>query len=291
MNLIDLKIPARRKDLGGFTVGRILPFAKRHMVGPFIFLDHMGPAHFSSGQGIDVRPHPHIGLATVTYLFEGSMFHRDSLGSEQEILPGAVNWMTAGRGITHSERNNEIQRMHAHTIHGMQSWVALPREFEEMEPEFHHHSADSLPTFDLDGTSLTVIAGSAYEHTSPVKIFSPLYYVEAKMPAGTQLPMPADYAQRALYVVSGQVSIDGEIIQPHTLAVFTENTTICATADCDAHLLLLGGAPLPEERHIFWNFVSTSKERLEQAKNDWKTGRFAKVPGEEEFIPLPDSLI
>ncbi|PXX39711.1 pirin family protein [Undibacterium pigrum] len=288
MSVISLTIPARSKDLGGFTVGRILPFAKLHLVGPFIFLDHMGPARFEARQGMDVRPHPHIGLATVTYLFEGSMFHRDSLGSEQEILAGDVNWMTAGRGITHSERNSPEQRSQTRTVHGLQSWVALPKEFEEVEPEFHHHAADSLPAFAINDVVLKLIAGSAYGHTAPVKIFSPLFYVEAKMPAGTQLQVPAEYAERALYLISGNVRIADEAIEERTMPVFAEGADVTITASSDAHLVLLGGATLPEQRHIFWNFVSTSEARIEQAKADWKAGRFAKVPGDDEFIPLPE---
>jgi len=288
MSVISMTIPARSKDLGGFTVGRILPFAKRHLVGPFIFLDHMGPARFEAGQGLDVRPHPHIGLATVTYLFEGGMFHRDSLGSEQEILAGDVNWMTAGNGITHSERNSPEQRSQTRTVHGLQSWVALPKEFEEVEPEFHHHAADSLPAFAMNNVALKLIAGSAYGQTAPVKIFSPLFYVEAKMPAGTQLQVPAEYAERALYLISGEVRIADEVIEERTMPVFAEGTDVTITASSDAHLVLLGGETLPEQRHIFWNFVSTSEARIEQAKADWKAGRFAKVPGDDEFIPLPE---
>ncbi|MFZ6743884.1 pirin family protein [Undibacterium sp. JH2W] len=288
MSLISLTIPARSKDLGGFTVGRILPFAKRHLVGPFIFLDHMGPAQFEAGQGMDVRPHPHIGLATVTYLFEGGMYHRDSLGSQQEILAGDVNWMTAGRGITHSERNSPEQRAQTRTTHGLQSWVALPKEFEEVEPEFHHHAADSLPAFAIHNVALKLIAGSAYGHTAPVKIFSPLFYVEAKMPAGTQLQVPEEYAERALYLISGQVRVGDEAIAERTMPVFAEGADVIITATSDAHLVLLGGASLPEQRYIYWNFVSTSEARIEQAKSDWKNGRFAKVPGDDEFIPLPE---
>lgn len=292
MNTISLIIPARSKDLGGFTVGRILPFAKRHMVGPFIFLDHIGPAQMNPGQGIDVRPHPHIGLATVTYLFEGNMYHKDSLGSEQEILAGAVNWMTAGRGIVHSERNSPEQKKEARTLHGLQSWVALPIDQEDTEPEFHHHDAASLPVCKRHQVSLKVIAGSAYGLTSPVKIFSPLFYVEANMPAGTELPIPSEYPERALYLISGELHIAHndkiEVIQAHHMVVFADKTDISISASEDAHLVLLGGATLPETRHIYWNFVSTSEARIEQAKSDWKNGRFAKVPGDEEFIPLPE---
>ncbi|MFZ6769005.1 pirin family protein [Undibacterium sp. Di26W] len=288
MSVISLIISPRVKNLGDFTVGRVLPFAKRHMVGPFIFLDHMGPAEFEAGHGMDVRPHPHIGLATVTYLFEGNMYHRDSLGSEQEILAGAVNWMTAGRGIVHSERSSPEQRRQNRTLHGLQSWVALPKEFEEVEPEFHHHAADTLPTFDIGQVALKLIAGSAYGHTAPVKIFSPLFYVEAKMPAGSQLQVPAEYAERALYLISGELRIGDETIQQRSMPVFEEGAAVTITASSDAHLVLLGGATLPEQRYIFWNFVSTSEARIEQAKDDWKAGRLGKVPGDDEFIPLPD---
>ncbi len=289
MSVILLTISARDKDLGGFSVARILPFAKHHMVGPFIFLDHMGPAYFAAGEGIDVRPHPHIGLATVTYLFEGNMFHRDSLGSAQEVLPGAVNWMTAGRGIVHSERSSPAQRAQGRTLHGLQTWVALPQEFEQTAPEFHHHSAASLPAFEINQVALKLIAGTAYGHTAPVKVFSPLFYVEAKMPAGTQLQLPLEYAERALYLVSGELRIGDAVIRPRSMPVFVEAAHVSISASSDAHLVLLGGDTLPGRRHIYWNFVSTSEARIEAAKSDWKAGRFAKVPGdEEEFIPLPE---
>jgi len=199
--LINLTITPREKDLGGFSVRRILPYVEQKMVGPFIFLDHMGPADFAAGQGMDVRPHPHIGLATVTYLFEGEMFHRDSMGSAQEILPGAVNWMTSGHGITHSERTGEQVRKTASRAHGLQSWVALPKEFEEIAPEFYHHAANTLPMFDMRGVQLKLVAGRAYGNQSPVKIYSPLFYVEAKMPAGTSLVLPNEYMERALYLI------------------------------------------------------------------------------------------
>ena len=289
MSLIDLTITPREKDLGGFTVRRVLPYAKRRMVGPFIFLDHMGPADFAAGQGMDVRPHPHIGLATVTYLFEGEMFHRDSIGSAQEILPGAVNWMTSGRGITHSERTGEEVRKTARRAHGLQSWVALPKEFEEIAPEFHHHAADTLPIFDTGGVQLKLAAGRAYGHEAPVKIYSPLFYVEAKMPAGKSLALPNEYTERALYLIDGSLRIGDSIIAPQTMPVFTSGDTITIEALAPSHLMLLGGEPLSEPRFIDWNFVSSSKERLEQAKADWKAGKFSKVPGDDrEFIPLPE---
>lgn len=290
MSLVDLTITPREKDLGGFSVRRVLPYASRRMVGPFIFLDHMGPANFAAGQGMDVRPHPHIGLATVTYLFEGEMFHRDSIGSAQEILPGAVNWMTSGRGITHSERTGEEVRKTARRAHGLQSWVALPKEFEEIVPEFHHHASGSLPVFDVSGVSLKLVSGRAYGHEAPVKIYSPLFYVEVKMPAGTNLVLPNEYTERALYLIDGSVRIGNAIIAPQTMPVFTRGETITVEAVAPSHLMLLGGEPLSEPRYIDWNFVSSSKERLEQAKADWKAGKFAKVPGDDrEFIPLPEA--
>ena len=289
MTLIDLTITPREKDLGGFSVRRVLPYAKRRMVGPFIFLDHMGPADFAAGQGMDVRPHPHIGLATVTYLFEGEIFHRDSIGSAQEILPGAVNWMTSGHGITHSERTGAEVRKIARRAHGLQSWVALPKECEEMAPEFHHHASDSLPLWDIGGVQLKLVAGQAYGYEAPVKIYSPLCYVEAKMPAGSVLTLPDEYHERALYLINGSLRIGDSIIAPQTMPIFTSGDIITIEALAPSHLMLLGGDPLSEPRFIEWNFVSSSKERLEQAKADWKAGKFAKVPGDDrEFIPLPE---
>lgn len=290
MSLIDLTIMPRVKDLGGFTVGRILPYAKRRMVGPFIFLDHMGPANFASGQGMDVRPHPHIGLATVTYLFAGEIIHKDSIGSDLAITPGAVNWMTAGRGIAHSERTGAKERaLPAHQVHGLQSWVALPKAFEEMPPEFHHHPEATLPVFTMGGVTLRVVAGSAYAHEAPVKIFSPLFYVEAKMDAGSTLRIPTEYRERALYVIAGRLRIGDTTVEARTMPVFGAGENITIEAQVPSHIMLVGGDPLSEPRFIDWNFVSSSEERIMQAKEDWRAGRFAKVPGDEkEFIPLPE---
>lgn len=287
--MIDLTILPREKDLGGFSVRRLLPFAKRRMVGPFIFFDHLGPANFAPGDGIDVRPHPHIGLATVTYLFEGELTHLDSLGSKQVITPGAINWMTAGCGITHSERTGILERTKQHQAHGLQSWVALPKEFEEMPPEFHHHAQESLPEFDQAGVHLKLAAGRAYGHEAPVKVYSPLFYVEAHLEAGAKLVLPNEYRERALYLVSGKVRIGSQVIEPLTMPVFAEGETIVVEALMPSHVMLLGGEPLGEPRFMDWNFVSSSQERLLQAKEDWKAGRFPKVPGDEkEFIPLPE---
>lgn len=290
MSLIDLTIAPREKDLGGFSVRRLLPYAQRRMVGPFIFLDHMGPAHFAAHQGIDVRPHPHIGLATVTYLFEGEILHRDTLGSLQSITPGAVNWMTAGRGIAHSERTTAEDRIRIHDMHGLQSWVALPKEHEETSPEFFHHPAASLPEFKLPGVTLRVIAGTAFNHEAPVKLYSPLFYVEARMEAGSLLNMPDEYRERALYLVEGKIRIGDTVIEPRTMPIFGMDEAILIEALEPSRLVLLGGDPFPEKRFIWWNFVSSSEERIEQAKEDWKAGRFGKVPGDEnEFIPLPEA--
>ncbi len=286
---ISLTIPSRQKDLGSFTVRRVLPYEKRRMVGPFIFFDHLGPAEFSVGEGIDVRPHPHIGLATMTYLFEGEIIHRDSLGSMQAITPGAVNWMTAGRGIAHSERTGVNERGHLHHAHGIQTWIALPREAEECDPEFFHHTAGSLPEINSPGIRLRIIAGKAYGRQAPVKTYSPLLYAEVRMEAGSEFDLPQEYSERALYVISGDVRVNDEIISPKTMAVLAEGS-MRITAQTAAHMMLLGGEPFPEQRYIFWNFVSSSEARLEKAKQDWKEGKFGKIPGDDkEFIPLPET--
>jgi redox-sensitive bicupin YhaK (pirin superfamily) len=284
-----LVIDARARDLGGFTVGRVLPSAERKLIGPFIFFDHMGPATFPPGRGIDVRPHPHIGLATVTYLFEGEIVHRDSLGSHQPIRPGDVNWMTAGRGIVHSERTGTRLRASGARLDGLQLWVALPRRHEETDPEFHHHPARDLPAVDIAGTKVRVLAGSAFGETSPVRTFSPLFYVDAAMPAGSDLPLPDPYEERAAYVVSGTVECGEQRADRGRMLVFAPGAAVTLRAVSDARVALVGGAPIDGERHIFWNFVASSRERIEQAKRDWREGRFPKVPGDEqEFIPLPE---
>ena len=289
MDSIELVISPREKDLGGFSVRRILPYAKRRMVGPFIFLDHMGPAQFDAGNGIDVRPHPHIGLSTVTYLFEGEIIHRDTLGSLQAIKPGDVNWMTAGRGIAHSERTDAGERGRPHAVHGLQSWVALPKEQEECAPEFFHHTAASLPRFALPGADVHLIAGRAYGHEAPVKVYSPMFYAAVTMQPGNRLELPGEYRERALYLLEGNLRIGSTRIEAGTLPVFEPGETITVEAETPSRFMLLGGEPLSEPRYIDWNFVSSSHERLEQAKADWKAGRFAKIPGDDkEFIPLPE---
>lgn len=279
----------RIHDLGGFTVGRVLPYVERRMVGPFIFLDHMGPADFQAGQAVDVRPHPHIGLSTLTYLFEGEMFHRDNLGNAVEILPGEVNWMTAGGGIAHSERTSPAEREIAHKMHGFQCWVALPKAHEEIAPEFWHHGAHEIPRQEREGVALHVIAGEAYGRTSPVKVYSPLFYVDAHMDAGARLDLPNGYADQAVYVIEGEIESEGARVAVNNMAVFNRGSDAAIKALSPAHVLLLGGEPFAEPRHIWWNFVSSSKDRIEQAKADWKAGRFARIPGDDqEFIPLPE---
>lgn len=259
------------------------------MVGPFTFFDEMGPALFHSGRGIDVRPHPHIGLSTVTYLFDGEIIHRDSLGSEQPIRPGDINWMTAGRGIVHSERTGEDQRQRGSRLHGLQLWVALPRAHEEAPPSFQHYPGATLPVQERGGVQLRTLAGAAYGVTSPVQTLSELFYVDASMPSGTELPLPSGHAERAVYVVDGSLQCGSESAAAGRMLVFERSATPVLRAERPTRVVLLGGAPLDGERHIYWNFVSSSKERLEQAKRDWKDGRFPKVPGDElESIPLPD---
>lgn len=286
---ITTVIDARPRDLGGFAVRRLLPSVARRLVGPFIFFDHMGPAELAPGKGLDVRPHPHIGLATVTYLFEGEIVHRDSLGSHQTIRPGDINWMTAGRGIVHSERTGPDLRKAGSKVEGLQLWVALPRSDEETAPEFHHHPAETLPAVEREGARIRVLAGAAYGQTSPVRTFSPLFYVDVVMPAGCTLVVPREYEERAVYVVAGRIECESEHASPGRMLVFAPGADVTLRAESDARVALVGGAPIDGERHVWWNFVSSSKARIEQAKRDWKERRFAKVPGDDdEFIPLPE---
>jgi redox-sensitive bicupin YhaK (pirin superfamily) len=285
---IELVIEPRERDLGGFSVRRVLPSAKRRMVGPFIFFDQMGPTLFAPGQGIDVRPHPHIGLATVTYLFEGEIIHRDSLGSLQAIRPGAVNWMIAGSGIVHSERTDPERRRTGAALHGIQSWVALPAAAEETAPSFRHYPAEMLPVVARDGVTVRLIAGTAFDLTSPVAVFSPMFYADADFGAGAVLDLPAEHRERAIYVVDGDVTAAGQSVVAGTMAVFAPDAAIAIRAARPARAMLLGGAPFAERRHIWWNFVSSSEERIARAKADWREQRFAAIPGETDFIPLPE---
>jgi redox-sensitive bicupin YhaK (pirin superfamily) len=286
-NSIKLLIESREKDIGGFTVRRLLPHAKQRLVGPFIFFDHMGPVQFAPGQGIDVRPHPHINLATVTYLFEGAFMHRDSLGSEQLIEPGAINWMTAGSGIVHSERTPSELRKAGSRAHGLQLWVALPRLHEETPPSFDHYPVSMLPVIEQGGAIIRVLAGRAYGAVSPVRTHSPLIYLDIELPAGRCLLLPDEYNERAMYVVSGEAVLNGQRLKQQQMAVLNS-----APAEIQAlhtsRIMLIGGEPLDGGRYIWWNFVSSRKERIEQAQLDWKSGRFAPVPGETDFIPLPE---
>ncbi len=278
----------RLHDLGGFTVGRVLPNAKCRSFGPFVFFDHIGPAVLGGEHPVAVRPHPHIGLATVTYLWEGSMMHRDSLGSVQEIQPGDVNWMTAGRGITHSERTPERLRGIDQPFHGLQTWVALPREHEETEPSFAHHPKATLPTIALPGIRMTVVAGHAFGQRSPVQVLSDTLYVSIDLEPGATLRIPAEHIERGLYPVSGELQLDGESLPLNTLALLDPGSEPMLHATRAARVMLFGGEPVDGPRIVWWNFVSSNRERIEQAKSDWREGRFAAVPGETEFIPLPD---
>lgn len=290
--MLDMVIPQRRRDLGGFEVGRVLPFAKRRMVGPFIFFDHIGPVNFPAGiaRSVDVRPHPHIGLSTVTYLFDGEIVHRDSVGVEQAIRPGEVNWMIAGRGITHSERF-EKARAQGGPMHGVQSWVALPKDHEETDPGFTHYGADDLPAAKENGVWLRLLAGEAFGLKSKVQTHSPMFYAHLELAAGRVQPLPANYSERAAYVVSGSVEADGRRCNPGELLVFARGAPAELKTHAPTVLMLLGGEPLGE-RYVEWNFVSSSKERIEQAKADWRAGRM-KLPDldHDEFIPLPDDPV
>jgi len=285
---IETVILPRTRDLGdGFEVRRALPSMRRRMVGPFIFLDQMGPAVFSSGQGLDVRPHPHIGLATVTYLFEGEILHRDSLGTVQSIQAGAVNWMTAGRGIVHSERTPPSVRKTGGRLSGIQIWVALPKGEEEREPAFAHTPADALPVIESGGARVRLIAGTLYGARSPVGTLSELFYADAVLQSAARLEVPPAYEERALLVAEGAVQIEGERFPAGQLVILRPRQQVIVSAPGAARVLLLGGATMDGPRHIWWNLVSSSPERIEQAKVDWAAGRFPKVPGETEFIPLP----
>jgi hypothetical protein len=284
---IELVIEPVTKDLGEFTVDRLLPDKRRQRVGPFIFFDHIGPADFAPGSGVNVRSHPHIGLATVTYLFDGEMLHRDSLGFVQVIRAGAVNWMTAGRGIAHSEKVTEEILASGQRLHGVQVWVALPLESEEIEPRFEHYASEDIPAVDLEGANARVVIGSAYGLTSPVQTESETLYVELQIDAGASVELPRT-EELAVFVIDGDIRIDGQAIPTGSLAVLVNDSTATLEATCRSHVMLCGGASLPGERILWWNFVSSSRERMQQAKADWRDGRFDTVPGESDFIPLPD---
>ena len=288
-NSITHLIKPRLKDLGGFAVRRLLPAPAVRMIGPFIFFDHFGPATFPAGEGLDVRPHPHIGLATVTYLFEGVILHRDSLGTQQLIHPGDVNWMTAGRGIVHSERTPVELRPAGPPLHGLQTWVALPQAFEETTPAFFHHPAASLPTIEQPGVTMRVIAGHAFGQRSPVETFSDMLYVAVTMNAGSRFTLPAEHMERGIYLVEGDVAVDGEALAAQHLAALAEGMDMEVRARTGSRLVLLGGEKADGYRFAWWNFVSSSRARIEQAKIDWREQRMGKVPDDDELIPLPDA--
>jgi redox-sensitive bicupin YhaK (pirin superfamily) len=285
--MLELVIDQRRRDLGGFEVGRVLPHQRRRTIGPFIFFDHLGPKNLPRGipKDVDVRPHPHIGLSTVTYLFDGEIVHRDSVGSEMAIRPGEVNWMVAGRGITHSERF-EKARTQGDALHGIQSWVALPTQDEETAPDFAHYGRDDLPTFESAGLAMRLIAGAAFGVKSPVKTHSPLFYLHWTLAAGATAQLPRDYSERAAYVVAGKVEVDGQSFESGRMLVFSKGADVVLTATTPTMVMALGGESVGE-RYIDWNFVSSSPERIEQAKADWRAGRM-KLPDldHDEFIPL-----
>jgi redox-sensitive bicupin YhaK (pirin superfamily) len=289
-DFVEAVIETRARDLvDGFKVRRALPSRQRRMVGPFIFLDQMGPEMLTEGRGLDVAPHPHIGLATVTYLFAGELLHRDSLGSVQPIRPGELNWMTAGRGIAHSERTPREMRAVGCELFGIQSWVALPTQYEETEPTFAHHGSNELPIIEDHGKHVRLICGSLYGASSPVRLLSDMFYAEVILEGDARIEVPKDYEERAAYVVEGSVGVspDGETFHAGQLIVFKPGNEIILIGH--ARVMLLGGEPLEGRRHIWWNFVSSSPERIEQAKEDWKSGRFTSVPDETEYIPLPES--
>jgi redox-sensitive bicupin YhaK (pirin superfamily) len=286
---IEQVIVPRARDLGGFEVRRALPSARRQMVGPFIFFDQMGPAEFRIGNGIDVRPHPHIGLATVTYLFEGEVLHRDSLGTTASIRPGEVNLMTAGRGIVHSERERSGVRQSPHRLFGIQAWAALPKSHEEDPPSFAHHGADELPTIAGDGAEVRLVIGEACGARSPVAFPHQTLFAEASLARGAVLPLDAGHEERAVYVASGEVAITGIAFGEGRLLTFKPGDRMSITANAPSRLVLLGGDPMDGPRHIWRNFVSSSQERIDRAKADWRAKRYQVVPGdEEEFIPLPE---
>jgi len=286
----SLLIDPRLHDLGdGFVVRRLLPFRLRRHVGPFVFFDHFGPVDLAAGRGMDVRPHPHVGLATVTYLYEGAIEHRDSLASDQVIRPGDVNWMTAGRGIVHSERTPAPERSAGHRLHGVQTWLALPLDSEDAEPDFHHHDAATLPEETRAGVRIRVIAGNAFGMTSPVRVYSPTLYVDLRFDAGSRIVLPAEHAERAVYPIDGELSIDGTAIAAGRMQVLAEGGEVELTASTPTRALVCGGAPLDGERVLWWNFVASSHERIERAKAMWAEQGFGHVPGETEFIPLPES--
>lgn len=288
MSNINLIIEERPRDIGNFMVGRLLPFQSKRMVGPFIFIDHMGPATLSPEQNLDIPPHPHIGLSTLTYLFEGNVMHKDSLGTAVEIKPGQVNWMTAGRGIAHSERTPNYLRNQEKRLHGLQIWVALPKELENMEPTFSHANEEDLPKWEKDGIKYTLVAGKIAGRQSPVPVYSPLYFLELKSTEQQTVNLGSElYGEVGLYILEGSIESEGSIFGPKELLV-AKNSSLCQfTMNANTTIYFFGGTPFPEERYIYWNFVATTHERIEQAKAMWAAQQFPPVPGETDFVPLP----
>ncbi|OXA87607.1 pirin family protein [Flavobacterium hercynium] len=292
MSNISLIIEERSANIGNFMVGRLLPFREKRAVGPFVFIDHMGPAHLNQYQNMDVPPHPHIGLSTLTFLFEGSIMHRDSLGTELEIKPGAVNWMTAGKGIVHSERTPQYLRTSDKMLHGLQIWVALPKELEQMDPNFTHVEADQIPAWEENGVSYKLIAGEAFGKKSPVPVYSPLYFIEIKSTEATKINIGNHlFGESGLYILEGSIKSDEHVYDPKQILI-TNDSTLCEfEIAANTTVYIFGGTPFPEEHFIFWNFVSSDKNLIEKAKKDWTEQTFPKVPGETEFVPLPDPKI
>lgn len=289
MSNIDIIIEERPSDIGNFLVGRLLPFRDKRTVGPFAFIDHMGPALLSDHENIDVGPHPHIGLSTLTYLFEGSMMHRDSLGTQMEIKPGAVNWMTAGKGIVHSERTPDYLRQSEKSLHGLQIWVALPKELEKTEPSFTHIEAHELPEWEQDGVKIKLIAGEAFGKKSPVPVYSPLYFIELKSKQKQHVNLSDKlYGESGLYILEGSIESDGNTFLPKQLLVTKDPENCGFTMDENTTVYIFGGEPFPEPRHIYWNFVATSSELIEDAKQKWKDQLFPVIPGETGYVPLPE---
>ncbi|MCC9074115.1 pirin family protein [Flavobacterium sp. F-65] len=289
MSNVNLIIEERAANIGNFMVGRLLPFREKRAVGPFVFIDHMGPAHLSDHENMDVPPHPHIGLSTLTFLFEGSIMHKDSLGTEMEIKPGAVNWMTAGKGIVHSERTPEYLRKSEKMLHGLQIWVALPKELEQMEPNFVHVEASDIPSWEKDGVSYKLIAGEAFGQKSPVPVYSPLYFIEIKSATAQKVSIGKDlFGESGLYILEGSIRSGEHTYDPKQILIANDSTLCEFEIAANTTVYIFGGTPFPEEHFIFWNFVSSDKELIEKAKQDWTAQTFPKVPGETEFVPLPE---
>ena len=285
---VETVITPNLRDLEGFSVRRVLPAPERRAVGPFVFFDHMGPTEFAAGQGLAVRPHPHIGLSTLTYLYQGHIVHRDSLGFKQLIRPGEINWMTAGRGIVHSERSPEDELARVSELMGLQVWVALPRESEEIAPAFTHYSVSSQPEVEASGVNIRVVAGEAFGLRARLKTLTPLFFVDIRLQPGATTGLEVEYTERAVYIVRGSAEVDGQVFTEGQMAVLRPECKISLTSAGGAWLVAVGGEPLDGPRHMWWNFVASDREAIERAKTNWQQGKFGHVPGDSEAIPLPD---